>query len=172
MTDQQSSEPDVVARDVAVDSTTAGIEPGVEQVSVKGRSLWNDAWVELRHNPIFWVAAVLIVFFMTMAIFPQLFTNTDPDYADLSRARESPSSAAWFGMDSQGYDVYARTIYGARASIMVGLGASVFVVIGGLIMGVISGFASGWLDSVLSRLGEIFIAIPLLLGGILLSTLR
>ena len=171
MTDQQSTEPDVVARDVAQDSATAGIEPGVQGVAVKGRSLWSDAWVELRHNPIFWVSAVLIVFFMTMAIFPQLFTSTDPNYADLARAREKPSADAWFGMDSQGYDVYARTIYGARASIMVGLLSSVFVLVVGLIMGVIAGFASGWLDAVLSRLGEIFIAIPLLLGGILLLTI-
>ena len=107
---------------------------------------------------------------MTMAIFPQLFTSTDPDFADLARAREAPSSAAWFGMDSQGYDVYARTIYGARASIMVGLGASLFVLVIGLVMGVLAGFASGGWDSVLSRFGEIFIAIPLLLGGILLLT--
>ncbi|MDN5762285.1 MAG: ABC transporter permease [Microlunatus sp.] len=171
MTDQQSSEKDVIARDVAEDSTTAGIEPGVEEVSIKGRSLASDAWIELKHNPLFWVSAVLIVFFVTMAIFPQLFTSTDPDYADLARAREVPSPAAWFGMDSQGYDVYARTIYGARASIMVGLGASVFVLIIGLVMGVISGFAAGWLDAVLSRFGEIFIAIPLLLGGILLLTI-
>lgn len=170
MTDQQSSEPDVIARDVAIDSTTAGVEPGVEGATIKGRSLASDAWVELRHNPLFWISAVLIVFFMTMAIFPQLFTSTDPDFADLARAREAPSSAAWFGMDSQGYDVYARTIYGARASIMVGLGASLFVLVIGLVMGVLAGFASGGWDSVLSRFGEIFIAIPLLLGGILLLT--
>ena len=171
MTDQQRTESDVVVQDVAADSTTAGVEPGVQEVSVKGRSLLSDAWVELRHNPIFWVSAVLIVFFLTMAIFPQLFTSTDPTYADLARAREKPSAAAWFGMDSQGYDVYARTIYGARASIMVGLLSSIFVLVIGLVMGVIAGFASGWLDAVLSRLGEIFIAIPLLLGGILLLTI-
>lgn len=171
MTDQQSSDPDVVSRDVSIDSTTAGIEPGVEQVAVKGRSLWSDAWTELRHNKIFWVSAVLITFFMVMAIFPQLFTDGDPTYADLSRAREKPSPDAWFGMDGQGYDVYVRTIYGARASIMVGLMSSAFVLVVGLIMGVIAGFASGWMDAVLSRLGEIFIAIPLLLGGILLLTI-
>lgn len=171
MTDQQRTESDVVVQDVTADSTTAGVAPGVQEVSVRGRSLLSDAWVELRHNPIFWVSAVLIVFFLTMAIFPQLFTSTDPTYADLARAREKPSSAAWFGMDSQGYDVYARTIYGARASIMVGLLSSIFVLVMGLIMGVIAGFAAGWLDAVLSRLGEIFIAIPLLLGGILLLTI-
>ncbi|MET1004122.1 MAG: ABC transporter permease [Propionibacteriaceae bacterium] len=171
MTEQQSSEQDVIARDVSSDSSSAGVEPGVESVVIRGRSLWSDAWTELRHSKMFWFSAVLIVIFVTMAVFPQLFTSTDPFYADLSRAREKPSSAAWFGMDSQGYDVYARTIYGARASIMVGVLSTILVLIIGLVMGVISGFAGGWLDAVLSRFGEIFIAIPLLLGGILLLTL-
>jgi oligopeptide transport system permease protein len=171
MTEQQSSEKDVVARDVSSDSTSAGFEPGVESVTIRGRSLWSDAWTELRHSKMFWFSAVLIVIFVTMAVFPQLFTSTDPFYADLSRAREKPSSAAWFGMDSQGYDVYARTIYGARASIMVGVLSTILVLIFGLVMGVVSGFAGGWLDAVLSRFGEIFIAIPLLLGGILLLTI-
>jgi oligopeptide transport system permease protein len=171
MTEQQSSEQDVVARDVSSDSTTAGVEPGVESVVIRGRSLWSDAWTELRHSKMFWFSAVLIVIFVTMAVFPQLFTSTDPFYADLSRAREKPSSAAWFGMDSQGYDVYARTIYGARASIMVGVLSTILVLIIGLVMGVVAGYAGGGLDAVLSRFGEIFIAIPLLLGGILLLTL-
>ena len=171
MTEQQSSEQDVIARDVSSDSSSAGVEPGVESVVIRGRSLWSDAWTELRHSKMFWFSAVLIVIFLTMAIFPQLFTSTDPYYADLSRAREKPSSAAWFGMDSQGYDVYARTIYGARASIMVGVLSSILVLIFGLVMGVVAGFAGGWLDAVLSRFGEIFIAIPLLLGGILLLTI-
>lgn len=171
MTDQQSGERDVVARDVATDSTTAGFEPGVEAAAIKGRSLWSDAWIELRHSRMFWFSAVLILIFVTMAVFPQLFTTTDPFYADLARAREKPSAAAWFGMDSQGYDVYARTIYGARASIMVGVLSTILVLVIGLVMGVISGFAGGWLDAVLSRFGEIFIAIPLLLGGILLLTI-
>jgi oligopeptide transport system permease protein len=171
MTEQQSSEQDVIARDVSSDSSSAGVEPGVESVVIRGRSLWSDAWTELRHSKMFWFSAVLIVIFLTMAVFPQLFTSTDPYYADLSRAREKPSSAAWFGMDSQGYDVYARTIYGARASIMVGVLSSILVLMIGLVMGVVAGFAGGWLDALLSRFGEIFIAIPLLLGGILLLTI-
>ena len=75
----------------------------------------------------FWISAALIVFFVLMAAFPQLFTSTDPTIADLSKAREAPSADAWFGRDGQGYDVYARTIYGARASILVGIFATLFV---------------------------------------------
>jgi oligopeptide transport system permease protein len=131
------------------------------------RSLRADAWRELRVRPMFWVSLALILLFVLMAIFPQLFTGKDPAYADLSKAREKPSADAWFGYDSQGYDVYARTVYGARASISVGILATVFSLIFGAVLGIIAGYRGGWLDSVIGRLGEIFLAIPLLLGGIL-----
>ena len=139
----------------------------VHAEGVEGRSLWAAAWVELRRNVLFWISAVLIVLFMVMAIVPQLFTSTDPTFADLARAREKPSGAALFGRDGQGYDVYARTIYGARASILVGvIGTIVTTVVGGA-AGLIAGFRGGWIDAVLARVGEIFFALPLLLGGIL-----
>jgi oligopeptide transport system permease protein len=133
----------------------------------KARSLGSDAWEELRSRPMFWISAALIVLFVVMAAFPQLFTSTDPHFADLSKSREHPSADAWFGRDSQGYDVYARTIYGARASILVGLFATLLTLVVGSIIGIIAGYRGGWIDSVFSRVGEIFLGIPLLLGGIL-----
>jgi oligopeptide transport system permease protein len=133
----------------------------------KARSLGTDAWADLRHRPMFLISAALIVFFVLMAAFPQLFTNTDPALADLSKAREAPSADAWFGRDNQGYDVYARTIYGARASILVGIFATLFVAVLGSFIGIIAGYRAGWVDSALSRIGEVFLGIPLLLGGIL-----
>ncbi len=133
----------------------------------KPQSLWSDAWGELRRNPLFWISSVLILVFVVMAIAPSLFTGADPYYAVLKDARQPPSEAHVFGTTALGYDVYARTIYGARASIMVGVLASLGTVILGGIVGLVSGFYGGWLDAVLSRLGEVFFAIPLLLAGIL-----
>ena len=98
----------------------------------------------------FWISAVLIVLFVVMAAFPQLFTDKDPYFADLSKARQPPSSEAWFGYDAQGYDVYARTIYGARSSILVGMLATLFTLVFGSAMGIIAGFFGGWVDAVLS----------------------
>jgi oligopeptide transport system permease protein len=141
---------------------------GATPSSDGARSLWSDAWGELRRNPLFWVSAVLIVIFVLMAAFPQLFTNTDPNYADLARSREKPSGKAWFGMDTQGYDVYARTVYGARSSVLVGVLATIATLILGSVVGIIAGYVGGWLDAVLSRVAEVFFAIPLLLGGILI----
>lgn len=140
---------------------------GDGQGTDEARSLLSDAWSELRRNPLFWVSAALIVLFGLMAIVPQLFTNTDPAFAQLSDARKPPSEEHWFGTDNQGYDIYARTIYGARASILVGVLTTTTTLVVGSLVGIISAFYGGVLDAVLSRLGEVFFAIPLLLGGIL-----
>jgi len=154
---------------VAVSTEPIGgpTEPKAPEKPEQARSLGSDAWEELRRRPLFWISSALILTFVVMAVFPQLFTNNDPYFADLSKARQGPSGDAWFGRDGQGYDVYARTIYGARASILVGLFATLFTLLVGSLIGIISGYRGGWLDSVISRVGEIFLGIPLLLGGIL-----
>ena len=84
----------------------------------------------------FWISSAFIVVFVLMAAFPQLFTSADPRLADLSKAREAPSGDAWFGRDGQGYDVYARTVYGARASILVGIFATLFTLVFGSVVGI------------------------------------
>jgi oligopeptide transport system permease protein len=159
-----SSEPVVPLQ---IDAASGPEEVLPDTTTPGARSLGSDAWRELRRRPMFWISLALIMLFIIMAIFPQLFTNTDPTFADLSKAREKPSADAWFGRDTQGYDVYARTIYGARASISVGILATIFSILVGVLFGIIAGYLGGWLDSVIGRIGEIFLAIPLLLCGIL-----
>jgi oligopeptide transport system permease protein len=144
-------------------TAAADLKPTAE----RGRSLWSNAWEELRRNPLFWISSALILLFVVMAIAPGLFTRTDPTFADLRLARRKPSAENWFGRDFQGYDVYARTIYGARASILVGVLTTAATLIFGSFIGIIAGYVGGAVDAVLSRFMEIFLAIPLLLGGIL-----
>lgn len=169
MTDPKT-EPDVVdAGNEAVAEEVAGtsVSRGASDAA-SGRSVWADAWGELRRNPLFWISSVLILLFTVMAIVPQLFTSTDPSYADLARSREKPSlNGGLFGFDQQGHDVFARTIYGARASILIGVLATLFTSVLGGLLGLLAGYIGGWLDAVLARVGEIFFALPLLLGGIL-----
>ena len=98
---------------------------------------------------------------------PQLFTQTDPTEANQKQARERPNADAWFGRDIQGYDIYARTIYGACASILVFFFTTLSTVILGVALGVLAGFQGGMADTLVSRITDIFLAIPLLLGGIL-----
>ncbi|MGL5928485.1 MAG: ABC transporter permease [Dermatophilaceae bacterium] len=131
------------------------------------RSLASDAWRAMRRNPLFWVSAAMIAVFVLMAVWPSLFTSTDPTAAVLREARARPGDGTWFGRDIQGYDIYARCIYGARASILVGLLTTLGTVLVGGFVGVISGYLGGFWDAVLSRIGDIFFAIPLLLGAII-----
>lgn len=135
----------------------------------KPRSLAGDAWNDLRRNKIFWVAAVLVVIVLVMAAFPSLFTHADPRSCSLSRQHHGPTGSAFFGYDFQGCDVYARTIYGARNSIVVGILATLTSGVIGLIFGLGAGYFGGWLDALLSRFIDIVLGVPFLLAAIVLA---
>jgi oligopeptide transport system permease protein len=130
-----------------------------------GAGFWRDTWLSLRRRPKFVVAAALILFFLVVAMFPALFTSADPGYADPYQSLLTPSAAHWFGTDLQGHDIYARTVYGARASITVGVDATLVVFVVG---GALAGFYGGWIDAVVSRVADVFFGIPLLLAAIVL----
>ncbi len=131
-------------------------------------SFWRDTWRTLRRRPKFVVAAALILFILVVAGFPALFTAADPSYADPSQSLQDPSAAHWFGTDLQGHDIYARTVYGARASVTVGLGATLVVFVVGGALGALAGFYGGWIDAVVSRVTDVFFGLPLLLAAIVL----
>lgn len=129
---------------------------------------WRDTWRGLRRRPKFVFAGLLILFIVAVAMFPAVFTGADPSYADPSQSLLPPSSAHWFGTDLQGHDVYARTVYGARASVTVGLGAAVVVFALGGALGALAGFYGGWVDALVSRVSDVFFGLPLLLAAIVL----
>lgn len=135
----------------------------------KPRSLTADAWDDLRRNWIFWMAAVLVVLVVTMAIFPGLFTSADPKACALSRQHAGPSGAAIFGYNFQGCDVYARTIYGARNSVLIALLATIMAGVIGLVVGMAAGYFGGWVDALLARGIDIVLGIPTLLAAIVLA---
>jgi peptide/nickel transport system permease protein/oligopeptide transport system permease protein len=155
--------------------TTEAPDPAAEPRHIPGknenkpRSLAGDAWNDLRRSKIFWVAAVLVVVVLLMAVWPSLFTSADPRYCVLSRQHHPPSGGAFFGYDFQGCDVYARTIYGARNSIIVGVFSTLLAGVIGLVFGLAAGFYGGWPDAILSRFIDIMLGIPFLLGAIVLA---
>lgn len=134
-------------------------------------SIWRDAWRRLRRNPVFLVAVVLIALVLLVAAWPQLFTDQDPRFCDGAVVMDPPTAGHPFGFDRQGCDIYARTVYGARASVLTGIGATLLFVLVGGTLGALAGYFGGALDSVVSRLAEIFYAIPLMLGAIVLMQL-
>jgi len=139
-----------------------------EAVTGPPRSLWSDAWRELRANRLFVASATFILVFFIMALFPTLFTDADPRHCLLSRSALPPDSIAWFGYDLQGCDYLARTVHGARVSILIGLSVTTFAVLIALALGSAAGFYGGLVDTLVSRATDVMFAIPTLLGGIVI----
>ncbi|UNX55659.1 ABC transporter permease [Georgenia sp. TF02-10] len=148
-----------------LDETGLGAVDAVKDTGAPS-SLWSEAWQKLRRRPIFWISAVLIVLVCAVAAVPQLFTSQDPRFCELGNSLALPQEGHPFGFDRQGCDIYARTVYGARASVSVGVLTTIAVVIIGTAVGAIAGYFGGWFDTLLSRLTDIFFAIPLVLAAI------
>ncbi|MGC4809678.1 ABC transporter permease [Micromonospora sp. DT228] len=150
---------------------TDPVAPAAGQSNDKPRGLLGDAWRDLRRKPLFWISATFIVIFLLMATFPGLFApGGDPETGALSRSLVKPSGAHWFGYDLQGRDVYARVIYGARASIIVAVLSVIGTLLVGGFMGIIAGYRGGWVDGLLSRIGDVFFGVPFVLGAIVILT--
>jgi len=135
------------------------------------RSLSSDAWHDLRHSPVFWMAGAIVTLMVGIAAFPQLFSAVDARAAScsLSDSLAPPSGEHWFGFDKQGCDVYARVIYGARSSVLVGVFSTLLTGLTALTIGMLSGFYGRWIDGLLARVTDIVLAIPLLLGAIVMA---
>ncbi|WP_338672743.1 ABC transporter permease [Streptomyces sp. SCSIO 30461] len=137
----------------------------------KARSLWGDAWRDLRRNPYFVVSSVLIFFLLLIAAFPTWFTSASPTAGDLVHhylgkpELSKVGSEGWLGWDGQGRSVYARLIHGTRASIIVGVAVTMIVTVVGGTLGMMAGYFGGLIDAMLSRLTDIFFGIPFLLGA-------
>jgi oligopeptide transport system permease protein len=168
MTEQQQ-ERSLDPAQVDVDVRTGLGAPAPADTDSKQNSLWSDAWDSLKRNPLFWIGSLLGVFFVLMALVPQLFARgADPRSCSLTNSAQAPSSAHWMGFDQQGCDYLANVVYGARNSLAIGLFSVLGVLVLGVIIGAVAGFYGGALDSLLARITDIFFAIPLILGAIIL----
>lgn len=159
---------------VAAPDTALVVEAG--PAPAKARSLWSDAWHDLRRSPLFVISSVLILMLIVMAVAPSLFTSASPRDGDLvNHYLQKPNwshffAADWFGYDIQGRSIYARVVHGARASITVGISVTVLVTLIGGTLGMLAGYYGGIIDSLLSRLTDIFFGIPFLLGAMVILT--
>lgn len=134
-------------------------------------SLWSDAWHDLIRNPLFLAASAMIAVLVAMAVVPWVFATvdaTDASTCKLALARQGPGHGGWLGRDSLGCDLYSRTVYGARTSIVIGMLATSGTAATGGVLGLLAGFYGGWLDALLARLADVFFAIPVILGGLLI----
>ncbi|MGA8988371.1 ABC transporter permease [Aeromicrobium sp.] len=127
---------------------------------------WKEAWKRLRTSPLFWLATLILLVIATMIFFPSLFSSADPNKASLDNSFAPAGNGHPFGYTQQGADVWARTVHGARASVAVGLITTIMTAVLGMVTGAIAGFYGGIVDSLISRLSDIFFSIPLLLASI------
>jgi oligopeptide transport system permease protein len=136
-------------------------------------SLWAEAWKNLRRQPLFLISAFLIFVVVVVCLFPGIFSQIDPmsEACQLANSDGGPAGGHPLGYTQQGCDVFARVIYGTRSSVTVGLFTTIGVVIFGGIMGALAGYYGGWVDAVLARINDIFFALPLILGAIVLMQL-
>lgn len=153
-------------------------EPLIEEVArldVKTRTLWGDAWHRLRHNKLALIALTWILIVVIAAVtadfwVPQTFGDpTEITTANVSETRfQSPSAEHPFGTDNFGRDMFGRVVYGARVSLTVGVLAVLISVSIGLVLGAISGFYGRYIDAVIMRLTDIFLAFPYILFALLI----
>jgi oligopeptide transport system permease protein len=165
MTNRQQA--DLRHDEVEAGTTTGLAAPSVDVTDARQNSLWSDAWRDLKRNPLFWIGSVLGVLFLLVATFPAVFARgADPRDCDLANSKGKPSAEHLFGFDQQGCDYLANVVYGARNSLIIGLLAVLVVLVLGVVVGAFSGFFGGVTDSVLSRLADVFYAVPFILGAI------
>jgi oligopeptide transport system permease protein len=134
-------------------------------------SLSANAWLDLKRNPVFWIASVVVVLMVLIAALPGLFSSIDAreTACSLSDSLRPPSSAHWFGFDKQGCDVYSRVIYGARSSVLVGIFSTLIAGILAVSIGLLAGYFGGWTDALLARGVDVFLGIPMLLGAVVVA---
>ena len=121
------------------------------------------SWLAFAANPIALLGLLIIVALVLMAAAAPILTSGGGTEQALSHRLLPPSSEHWFGTDELGREIYDRIIWGARITLyIVGL-VGVIVVPIGLLVGTVAGYVGGWVDIVLMRITDIFLAFPRLI---------
>lgn len=131
----------------------------------------------LYRSPSFVIGVLVLGFWVFCALFPDLVAR----YGPLDAVRDSdgnilggrlpPSSAAWFGTDQIGRDVFSRTLVGARSVLTIAPVAAALGVLAGTILGLVTGYYRGLVDDIISRIIEGFLSIPVILLALLAATM-
>jgi peptide/nickel transport system permease protein len=121
------------------------------------------AWLALLHNPLAVVGLAIVAGLLLVALLAPALTTHSPVAQDLSIRLQPPGRAHWLGTDELGRDIYARVLYGARVTLLIVGLVVVMVAPVGLLVGTAAGYVGGWLDTVLMRVTDVFLAFPRLI---------
>jgi len=118
------------------------------------------SWLAFRRNPLALVGLGIVLLLILVAALAPVLAPYSPFAQDLAGRLQEPSAVHLFGTDELGRDVLSRLVWGARVTL--GVVALVVVIVGplGLAVGTVAGYAGGWLDAVLMRVTDVFLAFP------------
>ncbi len=148
--------------------------------AVKGRSPWEIFWYRFRQDKAAVAGASFILLLIVLALVAPIIADkiihhgpNDLFQRDMTNEYglpKGPNAAFWFGADVNGRDVFVRTLYGLRTSLIVAIGATGLAMTIGVTLGLIAGFVGGAVDIAISRVIDIVLALPLLLFALGIAT--
>ena len=149
---------------------TAAAESLQAAQEIKGRSLWQDAWQRLLRNRAAVASACILGVIAVMALLAPWLSPHPYDEIYWDQIQQPPNAELfhWFGTDGNGRDLFVRTLYGARVSLMVGILATTVSLIIGVTWGSIAGYMGGRIDNVMMRFVDIMYSLPFMFFVILL----
>ncbi len=121
----------------------------------------------LVRSKTFVVGAAVLIFWVLDALFWRAIVPHDPLAVDPTGTLKAPSSAHLFGTDNLGRDVFSRVLAGAATVLVIAPAATLLGLVGGTTLGLITGFYRGWVDDVISRIVDAFLAFPLIVIAVL-----
>ncbi|QPC89154.1 nickel transporter permease [Mesorhizobium sp. INR15] len=122
------------------------------------------AWRRFSANRLAFVGLLIIIGLLVVAALADVLAPYSPTFGDLKNSRLlAPSAVHWFGTDDLGRDILSRIIYGSRWTLYVVVLVAVIAAPIGLLVGTVAGYAGGWVDAILMRITDIFLAFPKLI---------
>lgn len=122
-----------------------------------------QGWLTFRSNRLAMLGLIILVLLSLMAILAPYLAPYSPTAQNLADRLQPPSARHWLGTDALGRDILSRIIWGSRVTLFIVGTVALISPIMGLLIGTIAGFAGGWVDQVLMRITDIFLAFPKLI---------
>jgi peptide/nickel transport system permease protein len=117
-------------------------------------------WLAFKRNPLAIAGLIIVVALLLIAAFAPLIAPHNPLAQNLDKRLLPPSAVNFFGTDSLGRDIFSRIVYGARVTLVIVLLVVISVGPVGLLIGATSGYLGGWVDRLLMRITDVFLAFP------------
>jgi len=115
----------------------------------------------LRESPVGIIGALLVAFWVLVAIFAPVISPYDPNSNDMDALIDpGPTAAHWFGADMQGRDILSRVIWGSRTVLTVAPVAVAVAYAIGSLLGLLAGYYRGWVDNLINRVSDIILSFP------------